>query len=220
MLRATVLTRTARYFVLAAAAYWLPTVLGRRFGLSVGSADLLSGTVLVIGALAGTLLGGAIVDWGRRHGGTGDVASIVVGIVGFLVGADGIVVSLLAPMRVGIVPVFVPAFFVAVVGLYLYAGPYDAVGQNVVSPGLRASAITLQLLVAHLLGDSHATAAVGFLSDRTHSLQLALLVTLAPVLLVATAFAATALPTVRRDTERAEAGWAARGLDGAVGSDA
>ena len=160
-LRATILARTSLYFVLAAAAFWLPTLLGRRFGMTVGQAGLFSGVVLVLGGLAGTLLGAFIVDWFRRRGRNGDVTSLWVGIAGFLIGAVFMTVSLVGPWSLGAIPIFVPAFFIAVLSLYLYSGPFDAVGQNVVLPGLRASAITLQLLVAHLLGDSYSTAVVG-----------------------------------------------------------
>lgn len=209
-LRATILSRTSLYFVLAAAAFWLPTFLGRRFGMTVGQAGLFSGVVLVLGGLVGTLLGAFLVDWFRRRGRDGDVTSLWVGIAGFALGAVFMVVALAGPWSVGAVPVFVPAFFIAVASLYLYSGPFDAVGQNVVSPGLRASAITLQLLVAHLLGDSYATTAVGAISDGVHSLMVALLITCPPLLLLSAVFAATALPSVRRDTARMEAEWAAR----------
>lgn len=210
-LRSTILARTSLYFVLAAAAFWLPTVLVRRFHMTVGQAGLLSGVVLVLGGLCGTLLGAFIVDWFRAHGRSGDVTSLWVGIVGFLLGAVFMVVSLLGPMNVGVIPIFVPSFFIAVLGLYLYSGPFDAVGQNVVSPGLRASAITLQLMVAHILGDSYATAAVGALSDALgDNLVLALVITCPPLLVLSAIFAATGLASVKRDTQHQEEEWASR----------
>src|SRR6266542_2247357 len=48
--------------VLASNAFWLPTVLQRRFELSSTSAGLLAGGVIVIGGLIGTLAGGWIAD--------------------------------------------------------------------------------------------------------------------------------------------------------------
>src|SRR5467141_361283 len=57
-LRATMLSPSVLYFVLASVAYWLPTVLHRRFDMSVTSATLLSGGVLVDCGLIGPLLGG------------------------------------------------------------------------------------------------------------------------------------------------------------------
>src|SRR5467141_4161125 len=135
-LRAAILSQTVLYFVLASNAFWLPTALHRRFDLSISQAGLLAGVVLVLGGLIGTLAGGWIAD---RLARTNPAAYLQVGIAGCLVGAVFIVVSLVAPMNVGPVPIFVPAFLVTVICLYLHSGPFTAVSQNVVSPALRAS---------------------------------------------------------------------------------
>ena len=97
--------------------------------------------------------------------------------------------------------------------LYLYSGPFTAVSQNVVSPGLRASAVTLLLFISHVLGDSHSTFDVGFISDRIGSLQIALLITSPTLLILAALVAATGLRAVRRDTEAMEEQWAARSAE-------
>src|SRR2546430_10524210 len=57
-LRSTIAAETALFFVLGGAAFWLPTYLSRRFGLGTGTAGTLAGGVLVLGLLAGSLLGG------------------------------------------------------------------------------------------------------------------------------------------------------------------
>ena len=102
-------------------------------------------------------------------------------------------------------------FLVTVVALYLYSGPFTAVSQNCVPPSLRASVVTMLLFVSHVVGDSHSTFDIGFISDRLHSLQLALLITSTPLLLVAAALAALALRHVEGDVSRAENSWAERG---------
>jgi len=61
-LRSTIAAETALFFVLGGAAFWLPTYLSRRFGLGTGTAGTLAGGVLVLGLLAGSLLGGIIAD--------------------------------------------------------------------------------------------------------------------------------------------------------------
>jgi MFS family permease len=147
-LRATIFSQTLLFFVLASNAFWLPIVLTRRFNLSVSKAGLLAGVVLVAGGLIGTLAGGWIAD---RRSVKRPAAHLEVGIVGFVLGAFFITIALVAPMNVGPIPVFVPAFLLAVVCLYLYSGPFTAVAQNVVSPGLRASAVTMLLFVSHVL---------------------------------------------------------------------
>ena len=119
--------------------------------------------------------------------------------------------ALIAPLNVGPIPVFVPAFLLAVACLYLYSGPFTAVAQNVVSPGLRASAVTMLLFVSHVFGDSHSTFDVGVISQQVGSLQTALLITSPTLLVVAAIVAATGLRTVRSDVQAMEDDWAARG---------
>jgi MFS transporter, Spinster family, sphingosine-1-phosphate transporter len=206
-LRATILSQTLLYFVLASNAFWLPILLNRRFGMSVSKAGLLAGVVIVIGGLIGTLGGGWIADHlGRKS----PAAYLQVGIVGFLVGAVFIVIALLAPLDIGPIPIFVPAFLIGVVGIYLYSGPFTAISQAVVTPALRASAVTALLFVSHVFGDSHSTFDIGFLSDHIGSLQLALLITSPTLLVLAAVLAATGLRTARHDVESMETAWANR----------
>src|SRR6267143_4889017 len=206
-LRATILAQSVLYFVLASNAFWLPTVLHRRFDMSVTSAGLLSGGVLVAGGLIGTLLGGWLADRRLKNH---PAAHLEVGIAGFLVGAVFITIALIAPLNIGPVPVFVPAFLITVIALYLHSGPFTAVSQNVVSPALRASCVTMLLFVSHVFGDSHSTFDVGWISDHIHSLQAALLITSPTLLVVAAIIAATGLRTVKADTNAMETEWAKR----------
>jgi len=112
-------------------------------------------------------------------------------------------------MSIGPIPVFVPVFFVTVVCLYLYQGPFTAVSQNVVSPGLRASAVTMLLFVAHVFGDSHSTFDVGYISTLLGgNLQAALLITSPTLLILAAVAAATGLRTVQSDVRAMEGEWA------------
>ena len=206
-LRAAILSQTVLYFVLASNAFWLPTLLNRRFGLSVSQAGLLAGVVLVLGGLIGTLAGGWIADRMARKD---PAAYLQVGIAGFLIGAVFIVISLVAPLNIGPIPIFIPAFLITVIALYLNSGPFTAVSQNVVSPSLRASSVTMLLFVSHVFGDSHSTFDIGFLSDRIGSLQTALLITSPTLLIVAAILAATGLRSVRLDTQAMEDEWANR----------
>jgi MFS family permease len=201
-LRATILAETVLFFVLAGAANWLPIFLNRRFGLGVGGAGTLAGGVLVLGGLAGTLLGGWLGDWRSRRVGTG--GNLQVGILGFLLGSVFVTAALLAPSLAS----FTPFFFLGVISLYLYSGPYTAIKQNVVVPGLRASAVMVALLVEHLFGDSFSPLAIGKLSDTVHSLPLALLLLLPPFLLLAALVAATGLRSAERDARVMEERWA------------
>jgi MFS transporter, Spinster family, sphingosine-1-phosphate transporter len=213
-LRATIIAQTLLYFVLASNAFWLPTVLQRRFDMSAGKAGLLAGVVIVVGGLIGTLAGGWLAD---RRALKNPRAHLEVGIVGFLAGAVLITIAILSPLSVGPIPVFVPVFLLTVVCLYLYSGPFTALAQNVVSPGLRASAVTMLLFVAHVFGDSHSTYDVGLLSDHLgRNLQAALLITSPTLLVLAAIAAATGLRTAKRDTDAMEEDWATRATPGAA----
>jgi hypothetical protein len=100
-------------------------------------------------------------------------------------------------------------FLLGAACLYLYNGPYTAVKQNIVLPTVRATAVTVALLIEHLLGDSYAPFAIGKLSDALHNLQLALLILLPPLLVLAAAFAALGLRHEERDARAMETRWAA-----------
>jgi len=202
-LRATIAAETALFFVLGGAAFWLPTYLSRRFGLGTGTAGTLAGGVLVLGLLAGSLLGGTIAD--RLTIRRGAASNLPIGIAGFVAGAGFVALALLMPSLV----LFIPMFLLGAACLYLYNGPYTAIKQNVVLPTVRASAVTLALLIEHLLGDSYAPFAIGKLSDALQSLQLALLILLPPLLLLAAGLAAMGLRHEERDGRAMEGQWAA-----------
>ena len=205
-LRATIIAQTLLFFVLASNAFWLPTVLHRKFGLTLSASAILAGGVIVGGGLIGTLAGGWLAD---RRAKQSPAAHLEVGIAGFLAGAVLITLALLSPMSFGPIPVFIPIFALTVICLYLYAGPFTAIAQNVVSPALRASAVTVTLLIAHVAGDSHSTYDIGLLSDHlNHNLQAALLITSPALLVLAALAAATGLKTAQQDTQQMENGWA------------
>ena len=206
-LRATIAAETLLFFVLGGAAFWLPEYLHRAFGLGTAGAGTLAGGVLVFGGLIGTLSGGVLAErWSRRRGRT---ANLPIGAAGFLLGALFVGLALLAPSLV----IFTPLFLLGVIALYLYSGPYTAIKQNVVLPTARASAVTLSLLIEHLLGDSYSPFAIGKVSDATHSLQLALLILLPPLLVLAALAAASGMKSEAPDGESMEGQWARSGAE-------
>ena len=202
-LRATIIAETLLYFVIGGFGIWLPTFLQRRFGMGVAGAAVFAGGVLVAGALIGTLAGGWIGDRLSIHDPRGNLLVCIAGIGS---GAVLVVVALTAPS----LAVFVPAFLLGAVALYLYNGPMTALRQNIVLPSLRASAIMLGLFVAHLLGDAVSPTVIGILSDQLGSLRLALLIVSPTLLVVAALVAATGLPTIAADTAGMETEWAAK----------
>ena len=199
-LRATILSQMLLFFVLTANAYWLQFFLTRKFHVSLAVAGLYGGGGIVLGGIIGSLLGGWLGDWRSR---TRPAGNIEVTIWSFVAGAVLSVGALLAP-RLAITVVL---FTIAVTCLSIYNGPFTAVNQNVVVPSMRASAIMMTLLIAHLGGDLFAPPIVGFLSDTLHSLQTALLIVSPAALLLAAAIAATGLKSVAGDTQAMEESW-------------
>ena len=201
-LRATIASETILFFVLAGAAAWLPAYLSRSFDLGTAAAGTLAGGILVVGGLIGCLAGGWLADLRIRR--AGPRGNLEVAIAGFLLGAVFVVLALTAAS----LTVFVPALLLGVVALSAYSGPYTAVKQDVVVPTLRASAVTLALLVEHLFGDSYSPFLIGAVSDGLHSLRVALLILLPPALLLAAVAASFGLRSADRDAKAMQARWA------------
>jgi MFS transporter, Spinster family, sphingosine-1-phosphate transporter len=204
-LRASIIAETLLYFVIGGLGIWLPTFLQRRFGMGVAGAAVFAGGVLVVGALVGTLAGGWIGD---RLNVRNPRGNLLVCIAGFAGGGVMVVLALTAPS----LALFVPAFLLGAIFLYLYNGPMTALRQNIVLPSLRASAIMLGLFVAHLLGDAISPTVIGWLSDQLGSLRLALLIVSPTLLFIAALVAVTGLPTVAADTATMETEWKSRSL--------
>lgn len=159
------------YFVLGVNVVFLPTFLQQKdiFGLSSGTAGLFSGSVIVFAGLAGTVLGGYMADWlNHRHQG----ARVLICGIGFLLSAPSFALAVTSRSFL----VFSIFFVLTTILLTIYTGPSTAATQDVVPSVLRASAVAVSLLIAHLLGDAFAPTLVGVLAkafDPTHGLHFA-----------------------------------------------
>lgn len=187
------------YIVVTPTITFLTIYLRSRYsGLSLtdAQASLVSGMVIVVGGLAGTLLGGFLADWlsARVRGGR-----LLAVAVAYGTGLPLYVAMLLTHA----IPIFIVVGTLAVLALNLQVGPLGAVVQDATPPYLRASAVAVGLLIAHLLGDAWAPTAVGALStalgERT---ELGLLYVGAPALLIATVVALVGRRIYAGDLER------------------
>jgi MFS transporter, Spinster family, sphingosine-1-phosphate transporter len=170
------------YIVVTPTVTFLPIYLrSSQSGYHLGNAqaDLLSGAVIVVGGLAGTLLGGYYADWLDRRARGGRLLAVGTACAA---GLPCYVVMLLTHS----LPVFMAVGTLAVLTLNLQVGPLGAVVQDATPAHLRSSAVAVGLVIAHLLGDSWSPTAVGTLStamgERT---ALGLLWVGAPALLLA-----------------------------------
>lgn len=185
------------FFTIGSASFWIPTYFVRAFSLSVGQASTISGAVLAGGSLVGTLLGGWLADYMQQRRPEG---RLIVATFAFLTGAP---LTFIALSIHSIIP-FTAVFILAIIALSLCLGPLNAVLQDIIKPEIRATAIGIVLLLAHLLGDAASPSIVGVIADRS-SLGFALLVTGPTFLLLAGVVCLIGLYTVARDMRAMEA---------------
>ena len=176
---------TAYTFAMGAFSLWGPSFLHRVHGVEEANAATFFGAVLVVAGLVGTLVGGfAATAWQRRNPagyawtlGLSVLAAVPVSFGAFLV-----------EDRVGSMALLALAMFL----LFLSTGPVNTLILELVPTTLRASAMTLSIFTIHLFGDLGSPEIVGRLSDAWGSLQRAVLVLPAALLLAAVFWCALA----------------------------
>ncbi len=177
-----ILLQVFAFWVLGAAAYWLPVYLQRAYGFKEGKAGTVSGAVLVVAGIAGVLLGGALADKLTERWASGRILACGITL------AIGAPCFALAVTRNGF-GTFLPLFFASALFLSMYSGPLTALSQDVVPPAVRALVVSLTLLIGHLFGDVTSPLIVGVISDHlgggAHGLSRALLITCPAMLLCA-----------------------------------
>jgi MFS family permease len=205
-IRIAYIAQTLNFFVLGAAVLWFPTLLQRRFALSESKAGAISGGVLILAGIVGTITGAWLAD--RLLPRLPSARLLVTGVA-FSLSAPLILISLQA----GSLGTLLPLFFLAGACLQAYNGPMSALMQDVVAPRLRALTVALSLVVAHVLGDAFSPALVGGLSDLLgngrgdplgHHLNTALQLTLPITILAAGIVCFLGLQYVLPDTRAAE----------------
>ena len=179
------------FFTIGGTSYWLPSYLFHAFGLSVGQAGVISGAVLVSSGLVGTVVGGWLADFAQRRRPEG---RLFVATLGFLIGAPVVLIALF----IHTLPLFIAVFILAAISLNFCTGPLNAVIQDVIAPEMRATALGLSLLLAHLLGDAAAPSVIGAIANNL-SLGTALTLTAPTFLFLAGLVCLLGLRTVDRD---------------------
>ncbi|HKD82247.1 MAG TPA: MFS transporter [Candidatus Angelobacter sp.] len=152
-------------FAIGGMQAWIPTFLIRLRGMDLKSANVIFGLIMLVNGIVATLLGGWIGDrlLKRYHGAYYTFSGIAMLIaVPFMVAAIYTTGKLMFPA------IFVAGFFVLV-----GTGPSNAAVVNSVSASIRSTALAVNVFVIHLLGDAFSPPLIGFVSDRTGSLQTA-----------------------------------------------
>ena len=159
----------AMTFATGGLAYWFPTFLFRMRGWHLTSATQFFGAITVVAGIAGTLFGGFIADlWQNKS----RKSYFYVSALGMLIAAPCAVGAILIQNRAWVFPlVFLAEFF-----LFFNMGPLNAAIISVVHPKMRATAMALNILFIHLLGDAVSTWVIGKVSDMTQSLTAGVLI--------------------------------------------
>jgi sugar phosphate permease len=139
--------------------FWLPSFFKRSFGLSLIEVSWFYGSIVLIGGVAGTWLGGWLGD---KAGKSNPGAYALIPAVAFLLAAPAYAAGLFAPsLTLGWILFFVPQLL----GL-VWLGPIIAAVQHIVPPNMRATASASFLFINNLIGIGFGTWFVGFMSDR------------------------------------------------------
>ncbi len=166
---------TALTFVLGAFGTWANLLLVRDKGMSVQGAGIALGVVTLLAGAAGTFGGGWVAD--RLIAKRGNAYFLVCAASSFL----GIVPAFIALASFN--PwVFIPAIFFAVLFLFVNNAPFHAILINSVPPMVRATAVALNIVIIHIMGDVISRFGVGVLSDSLGAGRIVVLATIARLL--------------------------------------
>jgi MFS family permease len=142
---------------------WMPTFLNRVRGVPLDRVGVIFGAITGFNGIVATLIGGWLADRMLRRD---SAANYWISGAAMLLGIAPMAVALWGPANA-----MFPAIFVGEFMLFLNTGPLNAAIVNSVSARIRARAIALSIFVLHLLGDVPSPQLIGYISERTHSLQ-------------------------------------------------
>jgi MFS family permease len=178
-------------------AFWLPSLLRRSFGLGLIETSHFIGAVLLLGGVAGMLLGGWLGDrLGKRDRAWFAWVPAFAFIIGVPFFAAGIYSG---SARLAFILFLIPQAM-----SYVWLGPILSAVQHLVGPSARATASACFLLINNLIGLGGGIYALGALSEAltpvygTEALRYSMLYSLGLYALAATLMA-FAGPRLRRD---------------------
>jgi MFS family permease len=138
--------------------FWLPSFFARSFGLELAEVGWFYGSIVLVGGVAGTWLGG----WfGDKAGPGRPAAYALIPAICFLVAAPVFAIGLFAPsLAVGWA-----LFAVGQMLALAWLGPVIAAVQHIVPPNMRATASASFLFINNLIGIGFGIFFLGFMSD-------------------------------------------------------
>jgi fucose permease len=178
-------------FALQGYVVWMPSFLERHRGFSLQEVSNLAGAATLVGGIVGGVIGAWLADWLYARDRRGRLA---MQTGASLLAAPCMLVTVFAPGRV----VIVLGLFAAMILLVTMFPILSAIIVDLVDPGDTGTAMSILLLAQTGVGFSLGPLAVGWLSDRTGSLALALLAPPISLVLVVL-MGAIGMSWVRRD---------------------
>jgi MFS transporter, Spinster family, sphingosine-1-phosphate transporter len=148
----------ASTFSLGGIQVWMPTFLSVARGYSLKQADELFGAIVVVDGIVASLAGGWLGDLllPRMKGAYYFVSAVSMGL--------GVPVMIVALFFKG--PVMLPAIALAAFFLLLNTSPLNTALVNSVGAHIRATAIAVNILIFHALGDVPSPTLMGYMADR------------------------------------------------------
>lgn len=195
--------------------FWLPSFFNRSHGLGLADVGLFYGSIVLVGGMAGTWLGGWFAD---RTGSGRPALYALIPAISFLIAAPTFALGVM-------VPSLVLAWFLFTVGQMFalaWLGPVIAAVQHIVPPNMRAAASANFLFINNLIGIGFGIFFLGFMSDTMtevygkESLRYSILFGLG-FYLVSAALYFLASRVISQDWWTPERGYPGKNLRGAVG---
>jgi MFS transporter, Spinster family, sphingosine-1-phosphate transporter len=161
---AATLGMAAMTFSLGGIQVWMPQFLFSERHYSLEHANLMFGLIVVVDGILASLAGGFLGDYLLRRTKS---AYYLVSAVSMALGIPFMIVGLFTSGRVMVPAIAVAAFF-----LLLNTSPLNAAVINSVDAHIRATAISANIFVIHVLGDVPSPTMMGWVADH-RSLQVA-----------------------------------------------
>jgi MFS family permease len=138
--------------------FWLPSFFNRSHGLDLAEVGLFYGSIVLVGGVAGTWLGGWFAD---RTGSERPAFYALIPAISFLIAAPAFAFGVM-------VPSLILAWFLFTIGQMFalaWLGPVIAAVQHIVPPNMRAAASANFLFINNLIGIGFGIFFLGFMSD-------------------------------------------------------
>jgi predicted MFS family arabinose efflux permease len=139
--------------------FWLPSFFARTLGLSLNEIGWFYGSIVLVGGVLGTFLGGVLAD---RLGSARPSAYALIPALAFLLAAPAFALGLFA----GSLTLSWLFFIVGQMLALAWLGPVITAIQHIVPPNMRATASASFLFINNLVGIGFGIFFLGFMSDR------------------------------------------------------